>query len=227
MPLFVFIAGASGSGKSYLSKLLAKELSSRDIACNFLSMDDYFNPRPAHIKSQNELKKYQSECNFDCPDALDFDLFHRHLKKLDKGMALADKPIYSFHESNRLDKTERFEAKDVVIIEGLFALHDLRRLKLKKKITVFVESDSYQAYQRQRTDRDIRERGFTEERVKSHERKSVRPGFFRYVAPTKSTADLVIVNNPSNQQLNQGLSLLIDQIQNNLHSKVTSLHGVC
>ncbi|QBR84186.1 adenylyl-sulfate kinase [Legionella israelensis] len=194
MTLIVLIAGASGSGKSCIAKELAKKLQETGIKTNFLKMDDYYKQRPVSIKSKEEISEYQKNTNFDAPHAMDMDLLQEHIKQLAQNKSIK-KPLYSFIESDRLGE-EEFSAQDVVIIEGIFALYDFGRLNLEENtLTVFVESVSYLSYQKQRTERDIKERCRTEEEVKKHELRFVREGFFKYVAPTRTYAEVIITNN--------------------------------
>jgi uridine kinase len=197
MTVFVFITGASGSGKTHIAKKLFAQLHESEIDVAFLTMDDYYKPRPDWVKTLKDIEIYNSNTNFDIPDALDFKLFFEHLNQLNEGKTIA-KPLYDIATSNRLEKTQSFSTHDVIIIEGIFALHQFEQLSLKESISVFVESDSYLSYQNNRMQRDLKERAHSQESFKKHELSYVRNGFFSYVLPSKTHAQTIIYNNPGN-----------------------------
>lgn len=188
MTVFVFIAGASGSGKSFIAEKVRDSLIQSGVDAGFLSIDDYYKSR------EQRTVGTKVDTNFDRPQAIDFELFHHHLEELNEGRTI-NKPGYSFELSDRLPDTTPFEPKEVIIIEGIFALHNFINLTLNHTVTAFVEADSYHSYRLQRTPRDIEKRGRTEKQVKTHELNYVRDGFFKYVLPSRHAAEHRIVNN--------------------------------
>lgn len=82
----------------------------------------------------------------------------------------------------------RVRAADVVILEGLFALHD-PALRRRMKLKVFIECP--QAVRlRRRLRRGVP--GWTRARHRLFWRECVLPGHRRYVAPTRRFADVVV-----------------------------------
>jgi uridine kinase len=61
--------------------------------------------------------------------AFDFDILVQRLRDLKAGKR-AEIPVYSFAEHARLDRTTTIYSPHVLILEGIFALHDPRILEL-------------------------------------------------------------------------------------------------
>jgi len=61
--------------------------------------------------------------NFDHPDSLDFDLCFEVLKKL-LNKEDAEIPIYNFSKHAREKEWEKVKPSDIILFEGILALHD-------------------------------------------------------------------------------------------------------
>ncbi|WP_028388587.1 uridine kinase family protein [Legionella fairfieldensis] len=185
--LFIFIAGASGSGKTEFSERLVKKLAEDKYKAVMLSMDHYYKTKIARQKTADPT-------NFDTPEALDIELFHEHLCQLEQNITIS-RPTYCFERQDRLDTTESVNPKelDVIIVEGIFALHNLDKLQLTK-ITVFIENDWFLSYRGRRSKRDEKERGVTPEETKKKGR-IVDAAFFKTVLPQKNNVDIILDNN--------------------------------
>lgn len=198
MPHFIIIAGPSGSGKTFYAERLSAYLGQYHptLSVMLMSMDHYYQPRPAHINTDEAIQRYKSETNFDTPDMIDFDLFHSHLKLLSEKKSIK-RPIYDFHASDRLDKTVEVEPTDIIIVEGIFAHYNLSKSALNKKdySAIFIESSAYLTYQRRRYVRDPIERGNSEALVKQKELRHIRNAFFSIIRPAaQSHSELFIIN---------------------------------
>ena len=153
------VAGGSCSGKSFVSDILANAVKG-----TILPMDDYYRG----ISSTEDG-------NFDKPDALDLELLRRHLAQLREGKSIR-KPIYDFKTHAR-SGYEVFKAPKIIIVEGLFALHNILCSELD--VRIFVEADT-ETRLRRRTERDIRERGRTADSVRK------QFGEFVHFSPSES-----------------------------------------
>ncbi len=150
-PYMIGIAGPSCAGKSYLSTHLARHL---DAA--MLNLDSYY-------ADLNHLDMAQrAHFNFDAPESLDSPLLIEHVRQLSRGEAI-ERPIYDFKNHSRTGRTERLEARQFIIIEGLFALYweEVRAVQATK---VFVDLGEEICLSR-RIERDTRERGRTRESI--------------------------------------------------------------
>ncbi len=197
MPYLVFVAGASGSGKTFFAGELEKKIRDNhpNVRISILSMDHYYRRRPEDIVTEEQIKYYCEHYNFDTPFAIDFELFHQQLAELSKGQVI-DRPVYSMLTSDREVDTVRTEPADIIIIEGIFAHYQIDQLDIEHKLSIFVESDSYLAYQRRRYIRDAEERGMDSKITRARELSHVRPAFFKYIRPAaQKSADMFLSNN--------------------------------
>lgn len=179
-PFLIGIAGPSGAGKSELARLLAVRLTQ---ACALISLDSYYRAL-SHLAFEE-----RQACNFDHPDALDWDLIHAHLKRLSYGEPI-DEPVYQFDKHARATETRRIEPAPFAIVEGLFALYD-PRVRALLSLKIFVDAPDDVCLSR-RIARDTVERGRTRDSVLQQYARTVRPMAERYVRPSARHADLVL-----------------------------------
>ena len=187
---YIFIGGASGSGKSSIAEHLLKKLLGLGINAQELKMDDYFRERPDDV--DNDI--YRATTNFDVPHMLHLDRLNRDVTEFSKGHSIR-KSLISF-ATNKYYAWESISPPDVVIIEGIFAQYFYQTFVDKKlpSILVNVTTESYQDLMNRRVDRDIKERNRTRDVVLVCERKTVGPGFYKYTASNAQGADIYIVN---------------------------------
>ncbi|KAH6668624.1 uridine kinase [Plectosphaerella plurivora] len=162
------IAGSSGSGKSTLAHAICAKLNLPWVV--ILSMDSFYNPlTPAESK-----KAFANEFDFDAPDAIDFDVLVECLRDLKAGKR-AEIPVYSFAKHQRLDHSTTIYSPHVLILEGIFALHDPRILDLLD-MRIFCEADADTCLSR-RVLRDVRDRGRDVEGIMKQWFGFVKPNF--------------------------------------------------
>ncbi len=136
-------------------------------------------------------KNCAASYNFDHPSAIDFELLADHLEKLRAGED-AYVPNYDFVHHKRTDKTSFVSGSEtsVIIVDGIFVLC-AERVRMLCDLTIFCTEDMDVCLAR-RLRRDIVERGRTVESVLTQYLKFVKAGFTQFVAPTMTTADLII-----------------------------------
>ncbi len=178
MPYLIGIAGPSGSGKTLLATTLARALSAP-----IVSLDSYYRDLP-HLT-------YQERCrtNFDEPAALEHELLAEHLTALAGGSEIGV-PVYDFTTHRRTKKTERVQAGEFAIVEGLFALNWPEVTELLET-KVYVHTPDEICFAR-RLERDVRERGRTEASVREQYAATVRPMAALHVYPARLAADVVV-----------------------------------
>lgn len=177
-PLFVGIAGGSGSGKTYFAREVAQGAAPAEIA--MLSMDQYFRSTPSETDHR--------DINFDHPAHLDFQLMIRQLKQLKKGQSILA-PSYDFRSMVQKPASVSIEPKPVVLVEGLFVLS--KPMVELFDVTVFLDVDPDQRLLG-RILRDARERGASIKDLVDRYQRFVRPSYDVFVAPTKQNADVVV-----------------------------------
>src|SRR3989344_471041 len=108
------ISGGTGSGKSWLTERLAAELS-RSVS---VVQTDWYYRDQSHVRGEARLR-----LNFAHPRAIEVPLLVSHLRKLSAGAAI-DAPCYDYATHRRLKRTIPVEPRPILIVEGLFVLHE-------------------------------------------------------------------------------------------------------
>ena len=176
------IAGGSGSGKSRLVKNILKEVN--DNSVQVIEIDSYYK-NLAHLSFEEREKN-----NFDHPDSIDFDLLCQDLSKLKNNLTIYS-PVYDYKTHTRNEnETKKIENAKVVIMEGIFALHN-QKIRDLLSIKIYVDTPSDIRLLR-RIKRDMNDRGRTIEGIIEQYNKTVKPMFTKYVKPSRDYADLIV-----------------------------------
>ena len=182
--LTIGITGGTGSGKTTILNQIIEKFNEKDIG--FISEDSYYNDNgDLSFEEKNKI-------NFDHPDAVDFELMINHLIDLKNGVNI-NQPIYSFFDHNRTEKTKTIESKKIMIVEGILILNN-KKLRDLIDIKVFIESSVDLRFKR-RLNRDISERGRSEEEVIELFNNRLNEMHKLYVEPMKKFCDIIITNN--------------------------------
>lgn len=174
-----------------------------------LSMDSFYKP----LTPEQSAAAFRNEFDFDSPDAIDFDILVDRLKDIKNGK-VAEVPIYSFQKHARLSKTTTIYSPHVIILEGIFALHDPRIVDLLD-LKIFAEADADLCLSR-RLVRDVKERGRDIEGCIKQWFSFVKPNYYKYVAPQREIADLIIPRGIENRV---AITMVSNQVRQTLHSK--------
>ena len=146
------VAGSSGSGKTSLALAIIKELNLPWVV--IMSMDSFYKP----LTPEESAKAFRNEYDFDAPEAIDFDILVERLGEIKAGYCYsyflvlgcnrltlrskkADIPVYSFEKHARQERTTTIYSPHVLILEGIFALHDQRVLDMLD-LKIFAEAES-------------------------------------------------------------------------------------
>ena len=179
-PLFIGIAGGTGSGKSTFSDGL-KEIFGDKITV--IAYDNYYKPQD-NIPMEERVKT-----NYDCPEALDTALLVTHLRALRRGLA-AEMPIYDFCIHTRTAQTVTVEPGPIIIVDGILTFFD-EELRDIFDIKIYADADADERILR-RLRRDVTERGRDIDGVIDQYLSTVKPMHGIYVEPTKKYADIII-----------------------------------
>ena len=180
------IAGASGSGKSSLAQKLHQRLDST-AKVSLLSEDAYYRQQSALTLDQ------RNETNYDHPNSIDEELLVKQLSELKAGRSV-DVPIYDYNQHDRSEQTEVLEPCDLLLVEGILLLHRAS-VRALADLLIFVDVPEEICLER-RISRDIAQRGRTRESVLIQYNKTVGPMFRQFVAPSMKHADLIVQNEP-------------------------------
>mmetsp|Transcript_75269 Transcript_75269/g.197265 ORF Transcript_75269/g.197265 Transcript_75269/m.197265 type:complete len:480 (+) Transcript_75269:56-1495(+) len=181
-PFVIGIAGGTASGKSTVCRRITQCLGGERVV--LLSLDEFY----------RDLTKEECEnigdVNFDEPEAFDIASLAACIDTL-LASEPADVPVYDFVTSRRCPvRRRRVNPADVVVVEGILALHCpeiLSRCDMK----VFVDTDDDTRLAR-RIRRDTVERGRDVGGVLAQYVRFVKPSFNKYVLPSKRNADIIV-----------------------------------
>lgn len=186
--LIIGIYGGTGSGKTTIVNMIASHFSSNDI--EIISQDSYY-------KDNSDIS-YEDRCklNFDHPDAIDFNLLHKHIKNLRKGETV-EQPIYDFKIHNRLKKTIQIKPKKILILEGILIMCHAE-IRSIFDLKIFINANSKTRMER-RIKRDIVERGRSRDEVLKRYIETLKPMHEKFIEPTKIYANYIIENQFNNK----------------------------
>lgn len=187
-PLFIGIAGGTGSGKTSVARALTAGLPDGSVA--MIEHDAYYRDRSDLPFEERSL------LNFDHPESLDNDLLVEHLKRL-RGGEPVEVPIYDFKTHSRLAVKRLVEPGPVIIVEGILTFVDARIRQLLD-IKLFVDTDAdLRVFRRIR--RDLEQRGRSFASIRDQYYATVRPMHLQFVEPSKRWADLIIPEGGENR----------------------------
>ncbi|WP_417476701.1 uridine kinase [Maricaulis sp.] len=182
-PFLLAVVGGSASGKTRLAHALADHFASHD-AC-VIPEDDYY------VDAGHQPGFVASDFNFDEPAAKDHALLASHLAALRAGQPV-EAPQYDFTTHCRRSQTVERTPAGVMIVEGLHLLAS-PELAAQFDLTIFVDACDTTRLAR-RIQRDVAERGRSEDFVKQQFDDIVRPMHALHVEPQRAAADLVVEN---------------------------------
>ncbi len=180
-PLFMGVAGGSGSGKTTVVERIVAGLAPRPVT--LIHHDAYY-----HDYGHLSLEE-RAGINFDHPDSLETSLLVEHLDLLARGRAV-ELPLYDFKTHTRIDRTQTASPTPVIILDGILILAD-REIRRRLDIKVFVDTDPDIRFIR-RLQRDIEQRGRTLDSVVRQYTRTVRPMHLDFVEPSKRYADVIV-----------------------------------
>jgi len=168
----IAIGGCSGSGKSTLARALTRHLTG-SVA---IALDSYYANRGPIA-------------NYDHPDALDWLLLDDQLDALRHGIPVLV-PVYDFETHARTEEFELVKPSEIVIVEGILALHDFD-LRQHSDLKVYVEAPGNKCLDR-RIERDMADRGRTYASIVEQYRIYTEPMADEYVIPSRTFADVIV-----------------------------------
>ncbi len=181
---FIIFAGASSSGKSYLSNVLKNFLEKNNKKVLLISCDNFY-------KDLTTFFAYLYG-TFDHPNLIDFKELNLCIEKLLNGEDVKI-PIYSFEDHMRIGFQYIKGDFDFLIIEGLYTLEFIKKEFLKNALKIFIHSNKGELIVR----RLLRDPQRTKESVEKILSKLIHvfPMWNIFGKKQKSLADLIFINN--------------------------------
>lgn len=187
-PLFIGVAGGTGSGKSTIAANIAAGLPEEAVAT--IDHDSYY-------KDHSDLPLAERQLlNYDHPDALDNALLIAHLDELKASRSVLV-PNYDFVAHARKAEKRTVTPTPIVIVEGILVFVD-EEVRKRLDVKIFVDTDADIRVMR-RIRRDMESRGRSFQQVREQYYKTVRPMHLQFVEPSKRWADLIIPEGGNNK----------------------------
>ncbi|MDO6746116.1 uridine kinase [Gilvimarinus sp. 1_MG-2023] len=189
--LLFAVAGVSGSGKTSLAHYLKTAFTEQgQYSCCVLAQDSYY--RDFSARSLTE----RAAINFDHPASFDHKTLIQSLQSLKAGQSI-EMPQYDYAEHKRASKVCQQVPVDVIIFEGILALH-WPQIRSLVDTGVYLKTPLETCFER-RLARDVKQRGRVESSVRAQFKNHVEPMFEQYVAPQRQWADIVASDGGSNR----------------------------
>lgn len=217
--IIIGVGGGSASGKTSICHELAARLTQSGRRVSVVTTDWFYKDLPMVYECANcglictnrppvgrddcvcgeemEWKPKLANADtwdWDDPDHFDVDDIVRVLKqvKQNPGKTIIA-PAHDYTRYKRIENGNKVYAGDVVIIEGIFVLHE-KRIRDLCDLTIFVKCDGDTALAR-RVLRDVTDRKYNLELVLYRYEKFAKPAFDKYIEPSKKNADIIVPNN--------------------------------
>lgn len=115
---WILIAGPSSSGKTTFAKRLAVQLRVNGLRPITVSVDHYF------VDRNHTPRDDKGDPDFEHIEAIDLDLFHDHMRRLDRGEEV-ELPYFNFEAGRREFRGDvmRLQEGEMGIVEGIHALN--------------------------------------------------------------------------------------------------------
>lgn len=183
-PFIVGVAGGSGSGKTFFLNCFLNHFSPEEVC--LISQDDYYFRVGANMTAE-ENKLY----NFDLPSCIDIEKFETDIRKL-MNYETVYMEEYTFNNSNWKPKILENRPAPILIIEGLFIYH-YQAINNLFDYKIFIDAQTEIALER-RLNRDLIERGYSEEDILYKWYNHVLPSYNEYLLPHKNSSNIIIDN---------------------------------
>ena len=169
IPLFIGIAGGSGSGKTTIAEALVEHF---DGGVALVQHDAYYRHTPELSFEERSL------VNYDHPASLETELLVKHLAALRAGESI-ERPVYDFAEHLRSEQVVVIAPAPYIVVEGILVLAEpVLRTELDPAVFVDTEPDVRLA---RRLERDMEKRGRTARSVIGQYLSTVRPMHLEFV----------------------------------------------
>lgn len=182
-PYIIGVAGGSGSGKTTVSNRIRELVGDEHLA--YLQHDSYYHDA-SHLPPAERAQQ-----NYDHPNSLDTPLLVEQLTQLRMGQPIQI-PVYDFASYTRSRETITTQPARVILVEGIL-IFSHKALRQQMDMRIFVDTDADLCFIR-RLQRDMVERGRTQESIIEQYLATVRPMHLEFVEPSKRYADIIVPN---------------------------------
>ena len=180
-PFIIGVAGGTSSGKTTIAERLVEAMGADDLA--LVKLDSYY------ISRTQQPMDERAAANYDHPSAFDWDLMNEHLGELVQWKS-APVPTYDYTIHDRTDIVDMVQPARIIVVEGILVLWN-SELRDRFDLKIFVDTPADLRFIR-RLERDVVERGRTQESIIAQYLATVRPSHEDFIEPSRAHADVVI-----------------------------------
>ena len=180
-PFIIGVAGGTSSGKTTIAERLVEAMGADDLA--LVKLDSYY------ISRTEQPMEERAAANYDHPSAFDWDLMNEHLGELVQWRP-APVPTYDYTIHDRTDIVDMVQPARIIVVEGILVLWN-SKLRDRFDLKIFVDTPADLRFIR-RLERDVVERGRTQESIIAQYLATVRPSHEDFIEPSRAHADVVI-----------------------------------
>lgn len=205
-PYVVGVTGGSSSGKTSFVRALRERLGD---TATFFSQDDYY------LSTDDIARDAGGVHNFDLPSSIDSVAMAADVKRVCGGETLT-RTEYTFQtiyahgdteQTGRVGSLMSLRPAPIVVIEGLFVLHEVVLTQLMD-LRLFVDASDVAKLSR-RIKRDRVERKLPLEDVLYRYERHVLPAYRTYIEPHRNDSDLIVNNE---RGFDAALDVVIDHL---------------
>jgi len=198
-PYIVGIAGGSASGKTSFLRDLKRSMPKGSVC--IISQDNYYRPLDEQQRDDN------GEVNFDIPDSIDRQQFHKDLVKIRQGEELKIRE-YTFNKPGKIPGYLVVNPAPIIIMEGLFIFH-FEEIRKSLDLRLFIDAQEHIKLER-RIQRDSVERGYDEDDVRYRWKNHVTPSYKKYLEPYRDDCHVIVTNN---SHYTKGLEMVTNHLK--------------
>ena len=180
-PFIIGVAGGTSSGKTTIAERLVDAMGVKELA--LVKLDSYY------ISRTEQPMEERAAANYDHPSAFDWDLMNEHLAELVEWRP-APIPTYDYTIHDRTDVVDWVQPARIIVVEGILVLWNTE-LRNRFDLKIFVDTPADLRFIR-RLERDVAERGRTQESIIAQYLATVRPSHEDFIEPSRAHADVII-----------------------------------
>ena len=180
-PFIIGVAGGTSSGKTTIAERLVDAMGADELA--LVKLDSYY------ISRTEQPMEERAAANYDHPSAFDWDLMNDHLGELLQWRP-APVPTYDYTIHDRTDIVDVVQPARIIVVEGILVLWN-NELRNRFDLKIFVDTPADLRFIR-RLERDVVERGRTQESIIAQYLATVRPSHEDFIEPSRAHADVII-----------------------------------
>lgn len=193
LPFIIAIVGGANSGKTCLVNQFVKEFRRIGKTVSVLKEKNF--TKPITIENPEDKANFIRDWDFDAPQAIDWTLMELGINMI-KEKKPFNTPLYNPFQQKRLESTEKVLPAEFLVMEGRLLLH-MEKIKRHINFSIYLDTDLDILLSR-RIYKNLLDKQPLEEVIRRY-REFVKKNHEHFVEPSKSKANVTIINYRSHQ----------------------------